>query len=116
MVDAQSFRLTVMSELGSRSGPPQMALWGELFYLPGKCSQFLLEGVHRRSLWDKTSFFSLVDPVKTKKQEKEAKAGMSAAISEMPSKLNRRDRWVGGRMDDERMGGRVTWASRGWDG
>lgn len=44
MRDAQSFRLTVVSDLGSRSGPPRMGLWGELFYLPGKFAQFLLEG------------------------------------------------------------------------
>lgn len=43
--------------------------------------------------------------MKTKKQEKEDKAGMPAVISEMPSKLNRRDRWVDGRMNGEWMGG-----------
>ena len=43
-MDAQSFRLNFMRDLGSHSGPPQMGLWGKLFYLPGKFAQFLLEG------------------------------------------------------------------------
>lgn len=43
--------------------------------------------------------------MKIKKQGKEDKAGMPAVTSEMPSKLNYRDGWVDGRMNDGRMGG-----------